>query len=123
LSIVQDTTNTYLASGSDVGCSSVILWDTNNWIAKCKMQAHTAAVTSILDLNDYQTIVSGSYDKKINVYNFKKSSLLYNLPNNKSSVTGIIGNVDKSKIMSCGLDNTLYVWNVHRDKLVFFSFN
>lgn len=87
------------------------------------MQAHTAAVTSILDLNDYQTIVSGSYDKKINVYNFKKSSLLYNLPNNKSSVTGIISNGDKSKIMSCGLDNTLYVWNVHRDKLVFFSFN
>jgi WD40 repeat protein len=71
-------------------------------------------VTSILDLGDGQTLISGSYDKKINVYNYKKSLLMYNLANNKSSVTGIIINGNRTKLLSCGLDNTLYVWNIIR---------
>jgi WD40 repeat protein len=81
-----------------------------------KMQAHTAAVTAIVDLGDGQTIISGSYDKKINVYNYTKSSVLYNLQSNKSSVTSIICNGNRTKLVSCGLDSTLYVWNIIRQK-------
>ena len=39
-----------LASGSDNGCGSVILWDTRSWQMISKIQAHEAAVTSIVDL-------------------------------------------------------------------------
>jgi WD40 repeat protein len=79
-----------------------------------KIQAHTAAVTSIVDLCDGQTIVSGSYDKKINIYSYTRDAVLYNLPNNKASVTGIILNSSRNKMISCGLDNCLYVWNITR---------
>jgi WD40 repeat protein len=40
------------------------------------MQNHSAAVTSIVDMGDGQTIISGSYDKKINIYNYKTSALV-----------------------------------------------
>lgn len=116
LAIINDPTEgQLLASGSDHGCSSLAVWSTNTWTMRMKVQAHTAAVTSILDLCDGQTLVSGSYDKQINVYDYRRNSLLYSLPNNKASVTGIILNSSRSRMVSCGLDNCLYVWAVSRN--------
>jgi len=40
----------FLASGSDHGCSSLILWDVRTWTIASKAQVHAAAVTGILDL-------------------------------------------------------------------------
>ena len=57
-------------------------------------------------------MVSGSYDKKICVYNYWERGLKYTLPSNKSAVTGIIINADGSKMVSCGLDNTINVWQI-----------
>ena len=50
LSTVKGQTADILASGSDNGCGSVILWDTKTWQMLSKIQAHEAAVTSIVDL-------------------------------------------------------------------------
>lgn len=71
-------------------------------------------MTAIVDLEDGQSIVSGSYDKRINVYNLISGRIAYNLPTNKSSVTGIVLNCKGSKMISCGLDNTLNVWQIVR---------
>ena len=103
-----------LVSGSDVGCSTLVFWDVTTWTIRAKIHAHTAAITSIVDLGDSQTLVSGSYDKLINVYNHRRAEVLYNLPANKSNVTGIILSADKSRMTSCGLDKSLYVWSISR---------
>ena len=58
-----------LISGSDHGCSSIIGWDVQKMKKIEKFQYHRAAVTAILDLKDNTHILSGSYDKKINIYN------------------------------------------------------
>jgi WD40 repeat protein len=42
--------DTFLASGSDHGCSSLVLWDIRSWTMTSKIQAHSAAVTGIVDL-------------------------------------------------------------------------
>lgn len=81
-----------------------------------KLEGHKAAVTAIVDLLDGQSIVSGSYDKKINIYNLKTGKISYNLPTNKSSVTGIVLNRDATKMVSCGLDNSLNVWQIIRSQ-------
>lgn len=79
------------------------------------MKNHTAAVTSIVDIGDGQTLVSGSYDKKINVYNYRTGSLAYSLPNNKASVFGIVLNSDKSRLISGALGMGLQVWDISYD--------
>jgi WD40 repeat protein len=116
LALIEDKGVIYLASGSDHGCNSIIIWDTSSWSIKAKIKAHTAAVTSIVDLCDGQTLVSGSYDKKINVYNYKRSALLFSLPNNKSSVTSMLLNSSRNKLISCGFDSMMFVWNISRDQ-------
>lgn len=51
LSMIRTVSNDrYLASGSDHGCSSLILWDTRTWSMHSKVQCHSAAVTAIVDL-------------------------------------------------------------------------
>ncbi len=72
-------------------------------------------MTSIVDLQDNQSLVSGSYDKKINIYNLLTGKISFNLPANKSSVTGIILNNVGNKMISCGLDSYLTVWQVVRN--------
>ena len=39
-----------LASGSDHGCCCLILWNTDTWTISSRIQSHSAAVTSIVDL-------------------------------------------------------------------------
>jgi WD40 repeat protein len=80
-----------------------------------RIESHKAAVTAIVDLGDNRSLVSGSYDKTINVYNINsEGKILYNLPVNKTSVTAILLNCSGDKMISCGLDNTISVWQVVR---------
>ena len=68
------------------------MWDISNWSLRHKLEGHSAAVTAIVDLQDGENMLSGSYDKKINIYDLKQGKLSYNLPANKCSVTGIVLN-------------------------------
>lgn len=52
LSSVMGRNQSFLASGSDHGCCCLILWDTKTWTIASRIQAHSAAVTSIVDLQD-----------------------------------------------------------------------
>lgn len=52
LSSVSNRAQNFLASGSDHGCCCLILWDTKTWTISSRIQAHSAAVTSIVDLED-----------------------------------------------------------------------
>lgn len=72
-------------------------------------------MTAIIDLQDHTHILSGSYDKKINVYNVEQGRFLYNLPANTTSVTGAIINKNGSKVITCGLDKALNVWQISRN--------
>lgn len=114
LALVRIRGQIYLASGSDIGCNKIIIWDTNSWQALDKFDSHKAAVTAIVDLQDDTHILSGGYDKKINVYNLEQGRFLYNLPANQTPVTGAIINKTASRVITCGLDKALNVWQVSR---------
>lgn len=44
----------------------------------------------------------------------QNQTLVYSLPNNKTSITGAILNSSNNKLITCGLDKALSVWEVHR---------
>jgi WD40 repeat protein len=67
--VIRTKNQNYLASGSDVGCCKVIIWDPVNWQPRHVFNSHQAAVTSILDLKDDTHILSTGYDGKLNIYN------------------------------------------------------
>jgi len=117
----------FLASGSDHGCCSLILWDIRSWSPSLKIQCHTAAVTAIIDLEDGRHVITGSYDKKMNLLNMVNNQIVVTLNNNRTSVTGMTMSIDKAKLVTSGLDNSLTVWNIIRKnnviKYLFRSWN
>lgn len=115
LAMVSNNGKKYLASGSDHGCSSIVLWDTSSWNMRMKIEYHKAAVTAILDLGDNRSLVSGSYDKTINVYNLNsEGKMLFNLPVNRTSVTAVLMNCSGNKLVTCGLDDSVCVYQIMR---------
>ena len=55
-----------------MGCNSLILWDNKTWTVRSKIQAHSAAISGIVDLLDDQSLAVSSYDKKITIYNYRR---------------------------------------------------
>ena len=104
-----------MASGSDHGCSSVILWDTRSWSIISRIQAHSAAVTGIVDLHDGKHFATGSYDKKINIYNIGRNQVTSTLNNNRTSVTGMVMASSGNKLVTSGLDKSITVWSITRN--------
>lgn len=115
LGLVNYNGKKYLTSGSDHGCCSIVLWDTTTWNMRMKIEYHKAAVTAIVDLLDNRSLVSGSYDKTINVYNLnEEGKMLFNLPVNKTSVTAVLLTCNGNKLITCGLDDTVSVYQIMR---------
>lgn len=79
-----------------------------------KVACHTAAVTAIVDLEDGRHLVTGSYDKKINLFSHAKGKVMATLSNNKTSVTSMVMTSDKLRLVSSGLDSSLSVWSIIR---------
>lgn len=79
-----------------------------------KVACHTAAVTAIVDLEDGRHLVTGSYDKKINLFSHAKGKVITTLSNNKTSVTSMVMTSDKQRLVSSGLDSSLSIWTIIR---------
>lgn len=72
-------------------------------------------MTAIVDLLDNRSLVSGSYDKTINVYNLNdEGKMQFNLPVNKTSVTAVLLTCNGNKLVTCGLDDTVSVYQIMR---------
>lgn len=102
----------FFASGGDNGCSSLILWDSNQWKLKKKINVHSAALTCIVDMLDGSHLATGGYDKKIFIYNYKKSQTSFEVNSSKSGVTSMAICEQSRKLISAGLDSTLTIWNI-----------
>lgn len=111
LSTIQSKSQLFLASGSDHGCCCLILWDVKTWNISSRIQIHGAAVTSIVDLDDNEHLVTGSYDKKISLYNFSKGQVT-STHTTKSAITSIALTSDKQNLVSSGLDFSLTLWKI-----------
>lgn len=80
-----------------------------------KIENHKAAVTAILDLQDNRSLISGSYDKTINLYNLNnEGQILFDLPGNRTSVTAILMNCNGNKLITCGLDDSICIYQIIR---------
>ena len=101
-----------MASGGDIGCNSVIFWDTRTWTIKNRLQAHTAAISGIIDMLDDQSLAISSYDKKITIYNYRVHEIIYSTADSKTAISCIALSSNGKRLVSGGLDNNLSVWTI-----------
>ena len=107
---------TFLASGSDQEDGSIIVWDLRN-LAKCviltRLKGHEAAVVALAGLSDGNTLISGSYDKEICIWNVNQAKIVQKLSGHDNSITSIILTREKNRFVSAGLDNMVNIWKIN----------
>jgi WD40 repeat protein len=104
-----------LSSGGDHGCSSLILWDTKAWSMRFKVQLHSAAVTCIVDLCDGYHLATGSYDKKVNIFNYRKGIVSFTLSSAKAGIACMIISGDHHRLITSSLDKSISIWKITRE--------
>jgi WD40 repeat protein len=108
-----------ISSGGDHGCSSLIVWDVKTWNIRSKVQLHSAAVTCIVDLQDSSNLVTGSFDRKINIFSYRRGVVIFTVNSCKAGITCMGLTSDKHRLISSLLDNSIAIWKITRDVLVF----
>lgn len=104
-----------VSSGGDHGCSSLIVWDSaKSWSMRSRVQLHSAAVTCIVDLQDSTTLATGSYDKKLNIFSYRKGTVVLTA-NCKAGIACMALSSDKHRLISSSLDNSIGVWKLSRE--------
>lgn len=114
LAVIRTKAQNYLVSGSDVGCCKTVVWDPVTWQPKHIFVAHQAAVTGLVDLQDDGQFLSAGYDRKLNIYNLEQGRVVQAALTD-CPMTSILTNKTASKLVGCGLDKAIYVWQIVRD--------
>ena len=118
LASMKSVKGSYLFSGSDHEDGSIIVWDLQNLnkLEDCmvnKLIGHNAAVVALIALQDSQTIISGSYDKEILIWNIYSGKTIQKLAGHNSSITSLNLTKDQNKFISASLDNTINIWKLN----------
>lgn len=118
LAALKTAKNCYLFSGSDHEDGSIIVWDLLDLknLDDClvnRLIGHNAAVVALLSLQDGQTIISGSYDKEILIWNIYSGKTIQRLAGHNSSITSLNLPKDQNRFVSASLDNTINVWKLN----------
>ena len=107
-----------ISSGGDHGCSSLITWDVRFWTTRSKVQLHSAAVTCIVDLRDGVHLATASYDRKVNIFNFKRGVGILTASNNRAGIGCMAITSDRERLLTAALDNSIAIWYLTREVLL-----
>lgn len=77
-------------------------------------EKHIEAIFSVAISPDGQTLVSGSYDATIKVWNLRTGQLLRTLSGHSSQVSAVAISPDGKFVISGSEDKTIKVWNLHK---------
>ena len=76
------------------------------------LEEHKKAVRSVSLSNDNKYIVSGSDDKTIKIWDFKKGNCLNSLKGNKRGLRSVSISNDSKYIVSTSGDRTIKIWDL-----------
>lgn len=107
--------NQFVSSGGDHGCSSLIIWDVRTWSIRTRVQLHSAAVTCIIDMQDSIHLATASYDRKINIFNYRKGAAVLAANSSQAGIACMGLAADKQRLITAALNNSLSVWHLVRD--------
>ncbi|WP_051041501.1 WD40 repeat domain-containing protein [Oscillatoria nigro-viridis] len=83
-----------------------------NWQCVHTLHGHSCSVTSVVITPDGQTVVSGSSDSTIKLWNLNTGQELHTLSGHSHGVTSIALAPDGQTLASCSKDKTIKLWNL-----------
>ncbi|MGD8307126.1 MAG: WD40 repeat domain-containing protein [Ignavibacteria bacterium] len=84
----------------------------DGFIGRLPLYGHTSTVTSVDISNDMTTIISGSSDKTIKVWNAESGDLIQTLTDHTSSIREVEFSPVLDRFASCSSDSTVRIWSL-----------
>ncbi|MEB3267155.1 MAG: serine/threonine-protein kinase [Leptolyngbya sp.] len=85
---------------------------TSTWSCVGQLQGHQSWVTTVAFNPRTPTLVSGSLDDTIKVWNLQTGALMFTLQGHPRGVNGVTISAKGQVLVSCGDDDTVRVWNL-----------
>ncbi len=82
-------------------------------ISKFGMYGHTATVTSVAMSKDMKTIISGSYDSTVKIWDAENRSLIRSINAHNGNVLDVEVNPVLEQFASCGNDSLIKIWDLN----------
>lgn len=90
----------------------------DTWICINSLTDHSDTVNCVAISPDSQTLVSGSADKTIKIWNLYTGNRLRTLEEHSDTVNCVAISPDGQTLVSGGADKTIKIWNLHTGKQV-----
>jgi WD40 repeat protein len=87
-------------------------------IGKLAFYGHTGLVSSVDMSNDMKTIISGSQDKTIKVWDAHTGDLLKTISDHNGGVNDVEFNPANNQFASCSADSTIKIWDAQTFELI-----
>ncbi len=82
------------------------------------LTGHSEGITSIVISPDGQTLVSGSWDNNIKIWNLKNGNLIRTLSGHSNVIDSIVISPDGQTLVSGSADRTIKIWNLKNGNLI-----
>ncbi len=82
------------------------------------LTGHSLGINSVAISPDGQTVVSGSYDKTINIWNLANGNLIGTLVGHSRGVLSVAISPDGQTLVSGSDDKTINIWNLTKGNLI-----
>ena len=82
-------------------------------ISKLGMYGHTATVTSVAMSKDMKSIISGSYDSTVKIWDAENRSLIHSINAHNGNVLDVEVNPVLEQFASCGNDSLIKIWDLN----------
>jgi WD40 repeat protein/uncharacterized caspase-like protein len=88
------------------------------WRCEYTLTDHLDTVNCVAISPDGQTLVSGSADKTIKIWNLKTGRQLLTLEGHSDTVNSVVISADGQTLVSGGADKTIKIWHLNTGKLI-----
>ncbi|WP_293154850.1 WD40 repeat domain-containing protein [Microcoleus sp. bin48.metabat.b7b8b9.023] len=95
------------------------MFQTPNWQCVHTLHGHSSSVTSVVITPDGQTIVSGSSDSTIKLWNLNTGEEIHTLAGHSQGVTSITLSPDGQTLASGSKDATIKLWNLSNKEEIY----
>jgi WD40 repeat protein len=94
------------------------LWMRPIWELKKTLLAHTDWVRCLSFTPDNQTLISGSFDQSIKLWNMADGKMLHDLQDHHKGVFALAVSADGKTLASGSWDETIKLWNISSGQLI-----
>ena len=92
--------------------TKIYQWSLIDYSFEFEINAHASYIKSITTANNENYIITGSYDKRIKIWDSRARCLIGTLTGHNQDICSVVVTSNDEHLISCSKDNMILIWNL-----------